>query len=42
VEAAQQRSPEPVEQPTPGPAGEPAEAAGESGKDESAANDHQS
>jgi molecular chaperone GrpE len=42
VEAAQQQSPEPVEEPSSGPAGEPAGAAGESGKDESAANDHQS
>jgi molecular chaperone GrpE len=42
VEAAQQRSPEPVEESSPGAAGEPAEAAGESGKDDSAANDNQS
>ena len=42
VEAAQQQSPEPVEEPSSGPAGEPAGAAGESGEDESAANDHQS
>ena len=42
VEAAQQQSPEPVEEPSSGPAGEPAGAAGESGKDESAANDQQS
>jgi molecular chaperone GrpE len=39
---ADQQSAEPVEGPSPGPAGEPAEAAGESGKDESAANDRQS
>jgi molecular chaperone GrpE len=38
---ADQQSAEPVEGPSPGPAGEPAKAAGESGKDESA-NDHQS
>ena len=42
VEAAQQQSPEPVEEPSSGPAGEPAGAAGESGKDESAADDQQS
>jgi len=42
VEAAQQQSPEPVEEPSSGPAGEPAGAAGESGKDESAADDNQS
>ena len=42
VEAAPQRSAEPVEELWSGPAGEPAEAAGESGKDESTANDHQS
>jgi molecular chaperone GrpE len=41
VEAAQQSTPEPVEEPSPGPAGDPA-AAGESGKDESAVDDHQS
>ena len=34
-------SPEPVEEPSSGPADEPVEAAGESGEDESAANDHQ-
>jgi molecular chaperone GrpE len=39
---ADQQSPEPVEEPSPGPAGESAEAGGESGKDESAANDRQS
>jgi molecular chaperone GrpE len=42
VEAGQHKSREPVEEPSSGPAGEPIEAAGESGKDESAANDHQS
>jgi len=41
VEAAQQRGPEAVEEPSSGRVSDP-EAAGESGKDESAANDHQS
>ena len=41
TEAAQQRSPEPVEERASGQAAEPAEA-GESGRDESAADDHQS
>jgi len=42
AEAAQQRSPEPVDEPASGQAGQPAEAAGESARDESAADDHQS
>jgi molecular chaperone GrpE len=41
VEAAQHGSPEPVEGPASGQAAEPADPAGESGRDESAANDHQ-
>ena len=42
VEAAEPTSPESVEEPSSGPADEPVEAAGESGKDESAADDNQS